>query len=65
MMTLKSLNGLNQIRLNNEFLMRGVLCVVINVNIIVGIMTTVRNGNVKLTIGHYVHFSNSVNKQTT
>lgn len=45
--------------------MRGVLCVAINANIIVGIMTTARNGNVKLTNGHYAHFSNSANKQTT
>lgn len=62
MMTLKSLNGLNQIWLKNEFLMRGVLCVAINANIIVGIMTGVKNGNAKSMDEQYTRVLSKTNK---
>lgn len=43
--------------------MRGVLCVVINVNIIVGIMTGVKNGNAKSMDEQYTRALSKTNKQ--
>ena len=42
--------------------MRGVLCVAINASIIVGIMTTARNGNVKLMDEQYTRALSKTNK---